>query len=196
MIKANIHKISSGTFGKQSGAALITGLIFLLILTMLVLSALRSGTLEEAMALNFRRQNVLLQGADALLLDVEAVFGASPFSPYVAAKFTDNCTNGYCSANANAIANAKNPGGNIWETIDWSPTGVTKTFANKSSEVSTLKVAGQPRYIIEIINPPYKMGSVQNFCTPGLARVTVRAKDSDTSAIMVQTMYRFNAVSC
>ncbi len=49
---------------KQSGAALITALMFLVILTMLALSSMTSTTLEERMAANSAESNRVFQVAE------------------------------------------------------------------------------------------------------------------------------------
>lgn len=51
---------------------LITGLIFLLVVTLLALSTMGSTTLQEKMASNLREQSRALEGADAALRDGEA----------------------------------------------------------------------------------------------------------------------------
>jgi Tfp pilus assembly protein PilX len=65
---------------KESGAVLYTGLIFLLVLSLIVLSMLRSGTLEERMAANARNRQVALQAAEAVLRDAETrLFSTSAY---------------------------------------------------------------------------------------------------------------------
>ncbi|HEY8024591.1 MAG TPA: PilX N-terminal domain-containing pilus assembly protein [Burkholderiaceae bacterium] len=56
---------------KQSGAALVVGLIFLVILTLLGLTAMQTGILEERMAGNSRDHNIAFQAAEAALRDGE-----------------------------------------------------------------------------------------------------------------------------
>lgn len=55
----------------QRGAALIVGLIFLVILTLLGVTAMQSSTLEERMAGNARDRNLAFQAAEAALRDAE-----------------------------------------------------------------------------------------------------------------------------
>jgi type IV pilus assembly protein PilX len=60
------------TFQKQqSGAALIVALIFLLLMTMLGTSAMRTATMQERMAGNMRDSNLGFQGAEAALRAAE-----------------------------------------------------------------------------------------------------------------------------
>lgn len=57
---------------RQGGAALITGLVFLVILTLLGFSASRGVIMQELIARNFRDQDLALQAAEAALKDAEA----------------------------------------------------------------------------------------------------------------------------
>ena len=56
---------------QQRGAALITSLVILLVLTVLGVSAMSTSSLEELMAGNLRDQNLSFQAAEAALKDAE-----------------------------------------------------------------------------------------------------------------------------
>lgn len=78
--------------GSQSGAALITTLIFLVIMTMLALASMTTTTLEEKMAANSQETNRVFQAAESGLARAyndDAAFNtsntaASPYSPTAA----------------------------------------------------------------------------------------------------------------
>lgn len=57
--------------GHQSGAALIVSLIFLLLMTLLSTSTMRSATMQERMAGNTRDYNLGFQSAESALRDAE-----------------------------------------------------------------------------------------------------------------------------
>lgn len=57
--------------GRQSGAALIVALIFLLLMTVLSTSTMKSATMQERMAGNTRDYNLGFQGAEAALREAE-----------------------------------------------------------------------------------------------------------------------------
>jgi len=129
----------------QNGAALITGLIFLVVLTLISLSAIKSTSLEERMAGNARDQDVAFQAAEAgiregvkYISNNIASFQATGFSG-----FTAGCTAGLC---------LNNPVTPVWTTIttnnDWETTK-TKAYSGLT------QVSAQPRYIIELI--PYSL---------------------------------------
>lgn len=63
---------------RQTGMALITGLIFMVVLTLLALAAMRTTTLEERMSGNARDRDLAFQAAEAALRAGEqAVSGAT-----------------------------------------------------------------------------------------------------------------------
>jgi type IV pilus assembly protein PilX len=79
---------------RQAGMALITGLIFMVVLTLLALAAMRTTTLEERMSGNARDRDLAFQSAEAALRAGEQVLqGATlptfalgtPYTPRIAA---------------------------------------------------------------------------------------------------------------
>lgn len=174
---------------RQSGVALITGLVFMVVMTIIVISALRSATLEERMAANARNRQVALQAAEAVLRDAETLFAegaaAAPFSPFTPTSFTVGCTSGLC----NKPATGTTP---RWQTVDWSSSAVTRTFANAASNLDG--VASQPRYIVEIFNIP--INTPGQACAKVLYRITARGVGMDNSTVFVQTMVRHLPASC
>ena len=168
----------------ESGAILITGLIFLLVLTMLVLSALRSGTLEERMASNSRNRQVALQAAEAILRDAEVQLfsGAEYKSKFNSGTYTA-LANGFYSA---PIADSDPR----WKSIDWSSSTKTLTFASTGS--SLYGVSSAPKYMVEIISPPSRPNSTVP-CSKGLATVTARGMGQDASTVFIQATYRYQS---
>ena len=66
---------------RQDGAALILALIFLLLMTLLSTSSMRTSTMQERMAGNLRDWNLGFQGAEAALRDAEAYLLANDVFP-------------------------------------------------------------------------------------------------------------------
>jgi type IV pilus assembly protein PilX len=165
---------------RQSGVVLITGLIFMVMLTLIVLAALRTGTLEERMAANARNRQLALQAAEAVLRDAEvALFttAAAPFDPFMPTGFTDACTSGYC---------LKSSTNSLWKTIDWSSTAVTRSFALSGSNLTAALVDAQPRYIVE---PLFDSLVFEKLCNPVVYRLSARGLGRDSSVVHVQTLY-------
>lgn len=174
---------------KQSGVVLITGLIFLVIMTLIVLAVLRTGTLEERMAANARNRQLALQASEAVLRDAEVSLfttPTAPVDPFSAAGYTDACTNGFCSKPV--IGDRPK-----WKTIkDWSSTSaVTRTFASTASNLTSTLVASQPRYIVEVMTTPVISPSAGGgICPTIIYRLTGRGVGQDSSEVLVQTVYR------
>lgn len=171
----------------EVGVVLITGLVFLTILTLIVLSALKQSLLEERLVSNAYNQTLLLQASEALLQEIEAtVFNAAPFDPYQGKEFSANCTNGYC--NSPSVASAiRWKDNNTWENTNSRTFTNTKFFQN---------VSDTPRYIVEILNAPNKAGSFQNICNSGIARITIRATNNNGSEVYYQSVNRFQPKDC
>jgi type IV pilus assembly protein PilX len=191
MSKHDVHRKSP----RQSGVVLITGLIFMVILTLIVLATLRGGTLEERMAANARNQQIALQAAEAVVRDGEvSSFSTSvaPFDPYTPSGFTAACTGGYCSRPATGQQRWKNP-----IDIDWSSSAVTRSFAAPASELTPSLVASQPRYFVEVASTPIISPSAGGgICPTILYRLTGRGVGQDASEVLVQTVYRARPASC
>ena len=176
------------TLNKESGAVLVTGLIFMVVLTIIVISAMRSATLEERMAANARNRLLALQAAEAVGRDAGDLImqsTAEPFLNYRAAAFTAAGTNGYY--------NEPVPGDPPrWETAaTWTN---ARHFANSTILAG---VSSPPDYFIERMGVPG--GGVltkPGVCPKVLFRVTSRGFGQDSSTVVVQTMYRVQPLSC
>lgn len=114
------HKLQTGR--DQSGAALIIGLIFLVILTLLGVSAMQATSLEERMSGNARSRNVALQAAEAALKDAEVYILSK-----LPANYTAACTSGLC--NAAGILD--------WKTYAWDKTKSVEYGTNPSPAAAT-----------------------------------------------------------
>jgi type IV pilus assembly protein PilX len=168
----------------QSGAVLVTGLVFLVVLTMFVLALVRSGTLEERMARNARDQQIAREAAEAILRDAESVsFNKAPFDPYDASEFSKTCKNGLCWRPAAASS---------WEKLDWKDAALTKGFSSDTRKVSLVNT--QPRYIIEMLKPPVKVNSSTG-CQPGLVRITARGEGNGGATAFLQSTVRYRPSS-
>lgn len=69
----------------QQGAALITGLIFMVVLTLLVVAAMRTTILEEKMAGNTRDMNIAFQACEAALRAGEKVLNGATLPAFTSA---------------------------------------------------------------------------------------------------------------
>ena len=114
--------------------------MFLIVLTVLGLVAVRSSTVQERMAGNDRDRAIAFEAAEAALRDAERDMRANVTSanPYDAA-----CTDGLCLPSTVATAN--------WNSIAWSG-GTSRIYGvNSGAGAYPLAVANPPRYIIELL---------------------------------------------
>lgn len=157
---------------QQRGAALVTGLIFMVVLTLLSLSAIKATALEERMAGNARDQDLAFQAAEAAVRDamINVLPNLKTSSPFVA-----GCASGLCKVGVPTP---------VWETItannDWNS---SKTASYGQAIPS---VAAQPRYIIELVQGSFaptgfSAGSGKNDPTVAY-RITARGWGFTTQA--------------
>lgn len=118
---------------QQHGAALITALSILLVLTILGVSAMSTSALQERMAGNAR--------------DAEVAFEAAEFALRQAEAFINGQTNTNAFTNANGLYAASSTVAwedeNNWTTAAQHVTLPTNTF---------MTVPSQPQYMIQVIN--------------------------------------------
>ena len=183
----------------QQGSVLITGLIFLMIMTMIALSALSSGTVEEKLAANDRDRQVALQAAEAILREAETtLFAAPPFDPFDPEKFTDACQpaegekiGGFCTPLPPGVTPR-------WQTLNWTSGKHARTFANPTGKLKDKfgELSAQPQYIVEIVTAPHRPNAAVAKCEPGVAHITARGEGRNQSVVILQSTYRFLPATC
>lgn len=72
-----MNLLTNSRKGSQNGAALLTALIFLVILTLLGIGVFTTTTSEERMARNFRDKEIAMQGAEAALNEAKVLISGS-----------------------------------------------------------------------------------------------------------------------
>lgn len=167
---ARFHPIRP-TLERQRGAALITGLIFLIVLTMMGITAARMSTLEERMAGNLRDRALAMQAAELTLRDAERdILNSGRVSGI--SNFVVACTNGLCYNGPGGYANP------IWTTTNMTA-APSVAHGGFTGAAAIPLVSAQPRYLIEGIRktPP---GSGVTF----LYRITVRAQGMNPNTVV------------
>jgi type IV pilus assembly protein PilX len=123
----------------QNGSALIIGLIFLVMLTVIGITSMQSTTLEEKMAGNQRDRSVAFQAAETALRDGEAYLLATTSPAFVTA-----CTGGLCS-----VGNTPNVTTYTWSDGNYIAYGVSPSPAASITPLPQIpNVSQQPRYFI------------------------------------------------
>ncbi len=175
---------------QQAGAALITGLVFLVVLTMIGITTARMSSLEERMSGNLRDHAVALQAAEMTLRDAERdiratvpaaarnISGISGFVADCGASTVATTDDGLCYNGPTSYANP------IWTTANMAgaPSVAYGSFTNAPAIAG---LSAQPRYVIEGIRkkPP---GSGQTF----YYRITARAQGSNANTVVwLQEIY-------
>ncbi|GAB3390648.1 pilus assembly PilX family protein [Lysobacter fragariae] len=163
----------------QRGAALITTLILLTVVTIIALASLRGTLLEERMSSNALDRSLAFQAAEAALREGEVVASGKPALP------VSGCTNGLC-----AMPDPTKPpvwnDENVWKTA---PQAVI-TLGDKTAK---------PKYIVELLanNVPPKgncttSGDVAETTCSGSEsryRITARSQADGHANVMLQTTF-------
>ena len=119
------------TIRNQAGTVLAVALIFLLLLTLIGVTAMQGTTMQERMSGNVRDRNLGFQAAEAALRSAEEYLaGSAVVGPF-------NNTNGLYQPPGEGEDDR-------WDTIDWG-----SATATRSAGTSLSGLASQPRYIIE-----------------------------------------------
>lgn len=171
---------------RQRGASLIVALLFLVVLTVLGLVAMRSSTLHERMAGNDRDRATAFEAAEAALRDAERDILLNITS---ANAFGAGCANGLCRPSTTVTPQ--------WNAVTW--TGATsRVYGVESGEGSYPAALSQPpRYIVELL-PDLPSGtgnsmnaSTRSSTTGGTAyRITARAWGRrPNTQVMLQSIY-------
>jgi len=181
---------------RQRGAALITGLIFLVILTLLGITAMRTSTLEERVAGNTRDRNVALQAADTALRDGERDImckksdntSCTKRVPPISGRtgFDDTCTKGLCYKPSGFTPS-------VWKDDTFGLSKGAETGEDPSVEFGEYTnapeiegLAAQPRYLIEVFRkwPPGESNMRDYY------RITSRAVGGNiTTQILLQEVF-------
>ncbi len=185
-------------YRNQSGFALIVGLVILLLLTVIMLTALRVASLEERMAGNLRQQNIAFQAAESALREAEGLIrfngglvdwdgaegaDANPFHPLrlTGGPFQNTsapiCVNGLCG------------------TTEPLQSASIRTLGDEAVRTAELDISGitEPQYVIELMRIEPSTDARRLYAT---FRVTARAWGEDpNSMVQLQSTYRSHVLS-
>lgn len=172
---------------RQHGVALITGLIFLVVLTLISVTAARMSSLEERMSGNIRDRSLAMQAAEMALRDAERDIrvgtGVSRISGI--SDFWSDCREGLCN---NGLAG--NANGTNWNTTPvWSVVDMTAApsvaYGTYTGATNIAGLSAKPRYIIEGIEKN-EYGEVIYYY-----RITVRAQGANANTVVwLQEVFR------
>lgn len=171
----------AGGISAQRGAILIVALIFMLLLTMVGVSSMRSSTLQERMAGNTKDIQLALQAAEAALREAESQLAGVAVGPF------DGSDGLYlsCPDPSDSRTACKAPAWAERDSTGWQPLAAD-TIPN---------AAQQPEYIIEEMTTTARVGEALDSDLPvaliGFYRVTARGYGaSDRSMVVLSTTYK------
>lgn len=185
-------------YSRQSGFALIVGLVVLLLLTLIMVTALKMASLEERMAGNLRNENIAFQAAESALREAEALIRsnalvldldgdgtneANPFNPLrlSSGPFQNStaplCVHGLCGESTPPQS----------ESI--------RTLTSSEIRTAEMDISGipEPQYVIELIRIDPSTDSRRVYAT---FRITARAwGEVPNSLVQLQSTYRSHVLS-
>jgi type IV pilus assembly protein PilX len=171
---------------QQKGVALLMGLIFLVVLTLLSITAARMSSLEERMSGNLRDRSLAVQAAERALRDAEMDIRDSGRVTGLT-NFDANCTNGLCYNGASGSVNGTN-----WNvTPVWSIADMTMApsveYGSQTASGAIAGVSSDPRYLIEGIRKNQSGGGQPAH----FYRITVRAQGANPNTVVwMQELFR------
>jgi type IV pilus assembly protein PilX len=157
------RKRSCSASRAQSGMSLFPALMFLLVLSVIGVAALNSTLMQEKMVSNTKDTNLAFQAAEAGLRDAEAdviknITGGTVFSAA--------CARGLCTPPSTWASPSSL---DISKAIDWSNSGLTRSYGAYTSSTALPDVAAQPQYVIEKLSTlPIGPGGSAGIGLPGL----------------------------
>ena len=170
---------------RQRGVALVMALVFLLLLTLLGITALNTTSLEGKMATNVKDRNLAFQAAESAL-----TLGGNWLNNQIGKPVFPNNNIGLYLPSTTATE--------VWDSVDWSGSNLA-TFPNtpgQSGSGNLGKVNTQPKYIIEDLGEIQESGGSlvmsSDYKSKGttILRVTARGTGgTDAAVVMVQSTY-------
>jgi type IV pilus assembly protein PilX len=133
---------------RQSGMSLFPALMFLLVLSVIGMSAMNSTLMQEKMVSNTKDLNLAFQAAEAGLRDAEFDIAKNIDTSTV---FTSTCVNGLCTPPSTWPTPLSS---DISKVIDWSDSSKTRRYGTYTASPTLPTVATQPQYVIERLSPP------------------------------------------
>lgn len=145
-VRFSASRLASRPLRTERGAALVTSLVLLLVLTVIGVTAMMMTRMQERMAGNTRDLNLAFQGAEAALRDGESMIRALPESK------ADLCSTTGCQFWAPNVSLIANP-----ETHDfqwWKDNGVQYESAggnHATPKKDMMQLADDPRLFVQYI---------------------------------------------
>lgn len=171
---------------RQQGAALVTGLIFIVVLTIIGITAARMASLEERMAGNMRDRALALQAAELGLRDAERDIlgrGSAPRGVplFNFDHFANNCDQDTGTTEDDGLCDGRAVHANpIWTTVNMAASP-SVAYGRFTGAATIPLVSAQPRYILERFQKEPAPGD-EDFSY--YYRITVRALGANPNTVV------------
>ena len=171
---------------QQSGISLVIVMIFLVILSILGITAMQGSTLSSRIARNEADRNLAFQAAEAAVRDAELDIKGLRFDNAVCVPASLGCRaerinrgDNFVTACANGLCDSMTATSPVWEsTAKWASGGGSVAYGAYTAAPSLPTVAQQPRYLLEY----FQMGDAAVY------RITAIGYGANSSTqIMLQT---------
>lgn len=182
----NRHPQTSITQSK--GAALITALLILLVLTIIGISALRTSSLQETIVGNMRDQDLAFQATESAVTEAELNFSTYRDPPLA----TPSASQGIYTKTSGTVGGATYDWANsASDTAVWT-TGVATEFGTSGTQ-DLAEVNADPMYVVQEelftpddLNPETRAQGLGRFTY----KITARGEGkADTTVILLQETY-------
>ena len=172
----------------QQGFILLTALVFIVVLTIIVISTVNISSSDEKIARNSRDKDIAFAAAEAALRDAEIYISGSYQFPYTPNNNPINYPNQLTLPEQSDFFNSSDPNYNYTCALGAKGHGCTPTNTNITQAPQINGVASQPRYLIDIV----RVSTPNSICnsTPFLFRITAQGegRSSNTRATL-QELY-------
>ncbi len=180
------------TTNRQRGAVLAVVLMFLLLLTILGITALNTTTLEERMAGNLNDRQHALQATESALTTAERWLGSLTPDTKPSTYFTNNATGRY---------QIPTDGVSLWQSVDWSGSSLVvhpNVPVGAGTATALTKIASQPKYIVENLGTYKDSYAPIGYSTYGsnpnktyYFRITARGSGAtNASSVFMESVYQ------
>ncbi|MEJ8858358.1 PilX N-terminal domain-containing pilus assembly protein [Variovorax robiniae] len=169
---------------RQRGISLFLVMMFLIILSILGITAIQSSTLSARIAGNEADRTLAFQAAESALRDAEKDIKGTcvspkcrttPIAPETADQFDTTCALGLC------LPNATTP---VWELKDnWTIDDRAAVYGAYTGATALPVVARQPRYLIEY----FKLGESYVYRVSATGYGASGTSDNPTTQVLLQT---------
>lgn len=177
-------------FSRERGAVLITGLVLLVVLTILGLQAMRNSSLEEQMAGNVRSENIAFQASEAGLREAERWLATRTGKPDA----TSDGSSGVWLLDApDPNTSNRQAWWQDWTESHWTGSGATSYSRSLSFASGADLDAVPPRYVVEerqVVQDSLNTGQPQDYSGRQFYQVTSRGRDvSGRMRVIARTTY-------